>query len=222
MISAIVALLAGAFLFWSLRPIFLPIIIGTFAAYMCIPLLQLFTRMGIPRAAGILLLFGSFILAIVVLANQIGSIIPDERERLILQTRFQYKLNERYKGFMGLDKKDSSGNMVYKYFGSDFNNFMENINAFLRLEKKEQDLFLKYREGYMNKPPIEDQYYEYFLKNTEQVSGEAQSKIAAQKEELKKKTAETKEESPFSVVMAAIKLWIIMPFVFLFLLIDDG
>jgi predicted PurR-regulated permease PerM len=110
-ITAIVSVLAAVFILWSLRPIILPFIVGTFAAYICFPLLKIFTRYGIPRPAGILLLFGVFFLAISVIANQVGTIIPDEKERLVLRTRFQYKLNERYHHMMGIENKEDSGNL---------------------------------------------------------------------------------------------------------------
>ncbi|OHD65471.1 MAG: hypothetical protein A2176_13115 [Spirochaetes bacterium RBG_13_51_14] len=221
-ITAIVSVLAAAFFLWSLRSIILPCIIGTFVAYICFPLLKLFTRIGIPRPAGILLLFGAFFLAAMVIANQIGKIIPDEREELVLRTRFQYKLNERYHHFMGLTGPEDTGNIVYKYFGNDLDRIMYGVNAFLRLNKVERILFLKYREGYQNKPRIKDKYYEYFLKNTEPEQNLDNDRIADLKKDKKRTTGDLQETSHISIVMGVFKLWIILPLVFLFLLIDDG
>jgi predicted PurR-regulated permease PerM len=210
------------FLIWSLRPIILPFIVGTFVAYMCFPLLKSITRNGVPRPAGILILFGAFFLTIMFIANQIGTIIPDEKERLVLRTRFQYKLNERYQNFMGLDKPEDTGNMIYKYFGTDFDRFMKNFNNVLRLDKEERRLFIKFHEGYQNNPPIKDLYYEYFLKNIEPVKSEDEDRMRSQKEIKNGKTVDVQQESHFAAVMETFKLWIIMPLVFLFLLIDDG
>ncbi len=221
-ITAIIAVLAGGFLIWSLRPIILPVIIGTFAAYICFPLLKIFTRTGIPRGAGILLLFGSFFIAVLIIASQLGAIIPDEREKLILKTRFQYKLNERYRSIMGLDDPDGNGNIVYQYFSADFDSFLESVNSFIRLDNEERSKFLMYLDGYNNQPPIPLKYYEYYHKNSEKSVEEIEDGIAAQREG---KTAEKEikeQESHFSTVMGAVKLWIIMPFVFLFLLLDNG
>ncbi|OHD68545.1 MAG: hypothetical protein A2W19_12185 [Spirochaetes bacterium RBG_16_49_21] len=220
-ITAVVVVLTVGFLVWSLRPIILPIIVGTFAAYICFPLLSLFLRIGIPRPAGILILFGAFFLAVMVIANQIGSIMPDEREWLVLRTRFQYKLNERYRNFMGLGESEQTGNIIYKYFGNDLNRFMDSINQVLHLNKEERLLFMKYRWGFQNKPRIKDRYYEYFLKNTESLRSEDEFKNGAF-DEGKGKNGDLKKESNIAVVMEAIKLWIITPLVFLFLLIDDG
>jgi predicted PurR-regulated permease PerM len=221
-ITSIVVILTAGFLLWSLRPIILPFIVGTFAAYMCFPLLKFITRIGVPRPAGILILFGAFFLAIVVMVNLIGRIIPDEKEQLVLRTRFQYKLNERYQHFMGLEKPEDTGNMVYKYFGTDFDRFMNNINNVMRLNKEERRLFIKYHEGYQNEPPIKDLYYEYFLKNIEPVKNEDEDRVQSTKETKNGKKADLQQKSHFTSVMEAVKLWIIMPLVFLFLLIDDG
>jgi len=221
-VTAILVVLTGGFLVWSLRPIILPIIIGTLAAYICFPLLKLFTRAGIPRGAGILLLFGSFFIVIIIIANQVGSLIPDEREKLILKTRFQYKLNERYKSFMGLDDAGEGGTMLYRYFSSDFDNFLNSVNSFIRLDNEERGKFMKYLDGYNNKPPIPLKYYEYYHKNLDTNHEGTEDKTAG---DLSGKTAEKdagKDEFHFTVVMNAFKLWIIMPFVFLFLLLDNG
>jgi predicted PurR-regulated permease PerM len=222
-ITTIIIVITVGFLAWSLRSMILPFIVGTFAAYMCFPLLKSITRIGVPRPAGILILFGAFFLAIVVIGNQIGSIIPDKKEQLVLRTRFQYKLNERYRDFMGLGKPEDNGNMIYKYFGDDFDRFMKSINNVLRLDKDERRLFAKYHEGYQNEPPIKDVYYQYFLKNTEsaKIDDEEDRQQSAQDDKNGKK-ADIQQESHFTSVMAVVKLWIIMPLVFLFLLIDDG
>ena len=219
--TTIIVIIVG-FLVWSLRSMILPFIIGIFAAYMCFPLLKSITRIGVPRPAGILILFGAFFLAIVIIVNQVGSIIPDKKEQLVLRTRFQYKLNDRYQHFMGLEKPEDTGTMIYKYFGNDFNRFMKNINDVLRLDKEERRLFVKYHEGYDNEPPIKDLYYQYFLKNTESAKSDDEDRLQSTREAGNAKKDDTQQESHFTSVMAAIKLWIIMPLVFLFLLIDDG
>jgi predicted PurR-regulated permease PerM len=223
-VAAVMAFLAAGALLWSLRPIIFPFIVGMFTAYICFPLLNLFMRIRIPRPAGILILFGAFFLAIIVIANQVRTIIPDEREQIILRTSFQYKLNERYQNFMGIGKPEDKGNIIYKYFGKDFDRFMESINAVLRLNKDERVLFRKYREGYQNQSLINDQYFEYFLKNTESDREEDKNRHSRLHNGLKeeKKTDGLNEQSHIAMVMEAFKLWIIMPLVFLFLLIDDG
>lgn len=221
-LSALIAAGAGSYFIWSLRPIILPFIIGTFAAYICFPLLKLFTRIGLPRIAGILLLFASFSLAVMIIVNQVGSIIPQEREQLILKTRFQYKLNEHYQNIMGLERPEEPGNMVYRYFSTDFDRFLDSINSFLRLSDEDRIKFMKYHEGYKNQPPIPDRYYQYYLKNIETTQAGVAGSINTHRDSNMVKKEPGDQESHFSSVMGAVKLWIIMPFVFLFLLIDNG
>jgi predicted PurR-regulated permease PerM len=222
-ITAAVAVLTVIGLVWALRPIVLPFIIGTLVAYICFPLLKLFTRRGIPRGAGILLMFAAFFAVVTLIVNQLGSIIPDERDSLVLRTRFQYKLNERYRAYMGLDVPGQKGSMIYQFLGPDLDNFMENINTMIRLNKDDRALFMKYREGYKDLPPIKDQYYEYFTKNTENSPALEEHQAAVEKEKQEAPAdGEHPAQSRLQSMMAAIKIWIITPLVFLFLLIDDG
>lgn len=218
--TAAVAGTVAIFLLWSLRSIILPCIIGIFIAYLCFPILKMFTRVGLPRPVGILLLFCLFIVIIMGLANQVSKILPDERDRLVLRTRFQYKLNERYRSLMGIDREGEKGNIVYRYFGEDFDRFLKSINAFLELDENERELFLRYCSGYGGKPKIPDRYYQYFLANTGNVAIKEDAK-PEMTDEAERPDA-VKKESPFTSIMAAVKLWIIMPLVFLFLLTDDG
>jgi predicted PurR-regulated permease PerM len=222
-LTASVGVLTIIALVWALKPIVLPFIIGTLVAYICFPLLKLFTRRGIPRGASILLLFAVFFAAVTLIVNQIGSIVPDERDSLVLRTRFQYKLNERYRAYMGLDVQGQKGTMIYQFLGPDLDTFMDNINTMIRLNKDDQALFLKYREGYKGLPPIKDQYFEYFTKNIDKYPAiEDHPAVVAQEKTDAPADAEHPSQSRLSSMMAAIKIWIITPLVFLFLLIDDG
>ncbi len=221
-VAAAVAVLTIVGLVWALSPIVLPFIIGTLFAYICTPLLNVFTRRGIPRGAGILLLFAVFFAAVTLIINQLGSFIPDERDRLVLRTRFQYKLNERYRDYMGIGTPDQKGTFVYQYLGTDLDEFMENINGMLRLNKDEQYLFIKYREGFKGRPPIRDQYYEYFQKNIERPLVAVEHVPADRDKGNGAAISEQPAQSRLSSMMAGIKIWIITPLVFLFLLIDNG
>ena len=222
-ITAAVAVLTIIGLVWALRPIVLPFIIGTLVAYICFPLLKLFTRRGIPRGAGILLMFAVFFAVVTLIVNQLGSIIPDERDSLVLRTRFQYKLNERYRAYMGLDQQGQKGSVIYQFLGPDLDTFMDNINTMIRLNKDDQALFMKYREGYKGLPKIKDQYFDYFQKNMEKYPAVETHPTEVEKEKEKEKAelqaAATDPEHPqsrLSSMMAAIKIWIITPLVFLF------
>lgn len=212
-------------LVYMLRQLILPFLVGTFTAYLCFPLLRMAKRVGVPRWVAIILLFGMFSLAVTVLATQIQSLIPDERDQLVLRTRFQYKLNEKYRHFMDIKDDGDQGNFIYSYLGPDLNKMIANINTFLVLNRDERNLFVRYRMGYRGRPIIEDQYFEYFRKNL--VAGnkvfdpeEAEEKA---REDLKSaQPPAQREQSKVSALLEILELWIVMPFVFLFLLIDDG
>ncbi|MCU0847623.1 MAG: AI-2E family transporter [Spirochaetes bacterium] len=222
LIMAVITALAGFYLLWLLRSLILPFLIGTFTAYICFPLIDFAKRKGVPRGIAIFLLFGIFVLMISVAVNRIGSILPDEKEKLVLKTRLQYKINEKYREIMDLNKPDSQGNFLYGIIGKDLNRTMAKINDIIALSDQEKALFMKYWSGYKGKPPIEDRYFDYFKKNLES------SEITIEElesEELAEKTSSKDEpgkESVLSIILDIIELWIVMPFVFLFLLIDDG
>jgi len=222
LITAVITALAGFYLLWLLRSLILPFLIGTFAAYVCFPLIDFAKRKGVPRGIAIFLLFGIFVLVVSVAVNRIGSILPDEKEKLVLKTRLQYKINEKYREIMDLNKPDSQGNFLYGIIGKDLNRTMVKINEIIALSDQEKALFMKYWSGYKGKPPIEDRYFDYFKKNLES------SEITIEElesEELAEKTASKDEpgkESVLSIILDILELWIVMPFVFLFLLIDDG
>ncbi len=218
-VTIVIASVTAASLVWALRPIVLPFLVGMLAAYLCLPLMNLFTRRGVPRPAGILLLFGAFFVVVTLIVNQLGSLVPDERDRLVLRTRFQYKLNERYRDFMGLDENEGRGTFIYRYLGADLDGLMESVNALLRLDADERALFVKYRAGHAGRPAVKDLYYSYFLHNIREAPPPVPE--SAKKTEVGPGTG---PEAPtrLASLMEGVKIWIITPLVFLFLLIDDG
>ncbi len=220
--TGLMAAAAGIYIFWMLRGLIFPIIVGAIAAYICVPVLNFAKRRGIPRGMGIFILFGAFFFAITLFVTQLNNILPDEREQLILKTRFYYKIHEKYRDLMGLDAPDAKGNILYSLFGKDVSQAIKVIDKFVTLDNDEQALFLKYNLGYRDKPPIPEKYYRYFQENLRERNKRLEDIVVKEDQDKPAKSEEPQKDSTFSSIMDVVYLWIVMPFVFLFLLIDDG
>ena len=111
-IATLIVLSLTVFLIFSLRSLILPTIIGILAAYIFAPGVDFFKKIGMPRWTAILILFGIFFLSIIVLVKQVSSIVPDEKGKLVLRVRIQYKLNEKYRDYMGIGSNAKKGNFI--------------------------------------------------------------------------------------------------------------
>src|SRR3989339_985254 len=213
--SAVVLISLFFFLAWSLRMLFLPAIIGALSAYICAPLLNRMHRFGVSREISVLLLFGVFTLLLALAAMQIQSVLPDEKGKLELKVHIKYRLNEKYRHYMGLDSTGTSGNMAYDVLGREFNPMVNRLNNFLLFSHYERSLFEKYKTGYKGEPPISQKIIQYDEANLQE-DIKSNRKIDGE-DPVAHNTIVEKEESGHSMAH-----WIILPFVFLFLLMDNG
>ncbi|MFP4522496.1 MAG: AI-2E family transporter [Fibrobacterota bacterium] len=216
----------GLSLIIALRSLILPSIIGALTAYICLPVLTYFKRRNIPRGFGIIFLVGGFFLFLSLLGTQLTKILPDEKGQLEIQTRVQYKANEKYEQFMGLDST-AKGNFIYNLLGRDFDAIMKSLNNMLALGPGKQDLFKKYASGYRGTKPIDPKYISYFEENlarseTMELKNSPRNSAADGEKTEKDEASPEKGVSILGTIADVASLWIVMPFVFLFLLIDDG
>jgi predicted PurR-regulated permease PerM len=220
--TTLFTVMLGVYLFWMLRSLLLPFIIGTLAAFICMPILSFAKRKGIPRGIGIFILFGIFFLVITLIVTQISNILPDEREKLVLKTRLAYKIHEKYRNLMGLNSPDDSENIINTVLGRDLKKALKIVDGFILLDSKEQSLFMLYSYGYKDKPPIPEKYYHYFQENLKERNKKLEDIVIHDEHKKMTVSEESQKESFLSTILEVIELWIVMPFVFLFLLIDDG
>ena len=68
--------LVAAYLFWKLRSLIVPIVVGSLIAYICRPLVVRLERHLVPRGLAVWLLLVVFVLAALFIANLIRSIMP--------------------------------------------------------------------------------------------------------------------------------------------------
>jgi len=213
------ALLFG-FLFIKLNTLLLPILMGTLAAYISKPGVNYLRRIGLPKSAAIIILLGVFGFLIFVLGQRIASVIPTERETLELRIQIQYKLNQSFLSLLGKKDFNSKGNVIDELVGDELIPPVESINLFLMLDNKEEQEFL----ADVNNAKVSKRIIYFFNENkklpfkqsivSETKGTEDQSIIPL--------IPTFKSNSKIALFFNAISKWIIMPFVFIFVLIDEG
>lgn len=217
-------LVTGGIVLWSLQSLFLPIVIGMLSAYICLPGLNFLIRKRIPKAVAVLILFGGFIFTVFIIGQQLVDTLPNEKEKLELRVNVQYKINHLYLDFLGKEDFDSGGNVLNTLVGDDLYRALLDFNSLIGLSGEERDLFKKYIDGYNNQPPPSVTVISRF-KETSQFPSRIESPgLSAAAKQASQGTASSlaSGNSRISSLLDTISIWIVMPFVFLFLLIDDG
>lgn len=212
----------------ALQSLILPVIIGMLSAYLCIPLLARFRRNGIPQWLGILILFGGFILVVFFLARQITQLIPDEREQLELRVSIMNKANERYMQYYGLTEPGGTGNFLYELIGVETNPMMDSFNMAIMLSESEREYFESFFVLEDLSQPDRGRIWRQYQANLRQYFY-AEPEVRIVDRMLRIDDEEEEEEeyaepggSLIAVVINIISIWLVMPVVFLFLLVDDG
>lgn len=207
----------------AFRSLIMPTIIGMLSAYIVFPLLNRLRRFGMPKWAALLVLFSGFSVFVFIIGKQVASLVPNEKEKLELRVQIQYKVNEEFLAIMGQKEFYSEGNFIYSFFGDELTPLIETFNEFIALDAKEKELFKQYINGDANQPEINHQVAGYF----EEVSKlpfpkEADASQNSLEKEKENETYIPISDSKISKFVGALSNWIVLPFVFLFLLLDDG
>ena len=229
----------GAVLFcllaWALRELILPIIVGALVAYLCNPILSWMRRKHLPKGMGVVVLLTLFSLAITQISGQIRDAMPDEQGELELRVRIQYKLNERYLSLMQLDQQ-GKGNLLYTLIGEEIEPVRQRLNEILSLPEEEQEIYEQYYHRHYDEKRFEQPYFRYFQHNVQsyamsqgrerQRPADDISNALRQGDGLEKEIDSSVQEIDSSGLLATlgsiISIWLVSPFVFLFVLLDDG
>jgi predicted PurR-regulated permease PerM len=224
----------------SAQALLLPITLGLFLGYLFRPLVGWISGSpAVKFGKGVLFLCGLasilFTLFMVVEAS-----LPSEKEQLELMVRLQYRLNLRYRQWMGLEEK-ASGNWIYNWVGKDTDPIVKRLNRQLSLSGDQRRTFLQLRKSPGVEGPISDTYYGYFLSNLrlvneqldEPVSGSGtgtgpdspDSPNAARPEtagSVAPPAAGTSDGSSLAMLLQTVSHWLVFPLIFLFVLFDKG
>jgi len=211
--AGILAVLVVLFLSWSLRQLILPSVVGALSAYICRPLLREARRWGVPHKLGVLILVGAFILSVAVVVGRARAFLSDQDRILTLRVRVQYKANERF-----AEAKGSLPGWLVK----EIDPVVAAMNGVFALDRSESRAFEDFirREGEDDSRLI--RYFRYHKKNVETVRAAGRS---ASRRSAPESTVAKEQEGRHSFVgqvLGVLSIWVVMPFVFVFLLFDQG
>jgi len=224
--SMAIALAAGAvvYLVFSLSTLILPVLLGIVFAYICQPLLSLMYRNGISRGMSTLILFGSFLVILFLLARYVLGLIPGEFEQLELRASIMQNVNDRYQTYMGLDENLQNGNMIHDFVGPEFDPLMDTFNEWLYLSESNQTNLREWArlqdeetagriEALINRLTTMRLYTNPDIPLAESLS------IS---DDTHDESISDDQESVLLGVLNILSLWLVMPVMFLFFLVDNG
>ena len=203
-----------------LQDLLLPVLMGTLAAYISLPAINYLRRNRIPKALAILILLGAFSFLIFVLGQKIVSVIPSEKEALELRIQLQYKLNENFLAFLGKEDFANEGNIIDDIVGDELDQMFESVNSFLAFDKSEVIEFQNYIDSSLVSERIMF-FYSDNLKHTILPAHDIEEENLVENG-LLPLVSKIKSTSRIAIFLNAISTWIILPFVFIFILIDEG
>ncbi len=206
-----------------LRPLLLPVVLGILAAYLCQPLLNLLYRNGLPRGVSVMILLGGFLLTIFMLARYVVDLIPDEMEQLQYKVSVQENINDRYQYYMGLSE-DEDGNIIYSIFGPELDPLMDSANQWLQLSPVESEFMAQFLNE--SRPQDYERLREaYANQQTRTLYTEPDVLVSDRALEISRddQLAETEGESSLILsTLNVLSIWLVMPVMFLFFLMDNG
>lgn len=229
--AGVVFFAIAAFLLHEMKPIVLPAVLGVFFAYIFKPLVSF---RGSPLRK---YLRAGLLIAVVTVVGYatvkfVRESLPNEKEKLELLVRLQFRLNERYKNWMGLDVKPDEGNVIYKLVGAELEPALHKMNDFLSLTPEQRKLFLLYRQGHNGEPPVADRYFEYYLSNLNIIKEvEVEREVAAHVSATTEKSSDgskiehsktKKDGGGLAHLMKLFSVWLVFPLTFMFILTDRG
>lgn len=221
-VTGIIAISAIVFLIWSLRPMIMPVTIGILLAYLFRPLKTAFKYRWMPEAARATLIFSIITGSLLLSFNFIQENIPTEKENLELRVRLKYKFNEKFEKIMGLDQVTGKGNFFYDLVAKDINPLRISVNKSLALTPEQSERFLAFRKGVEGFEPVADNYYQYYLVNINENPQSLEQASTEPANTTKAVGATAQEQSMLLYLIGTLSVWLIMPIVFIFFLLDDG
>ncbi len=223
-ISILLVLITGTYLLFSLTSLIMPIIIGILLAYISLPVTEFMQRRGIPKLLSVILLVGTFLLLSFYAAILIRNMLPDANDQIRLKVVAMHQLNDRYQAFMNLGKTDTQPNILYTLLSQEVNPVMDNINAFLVLSEGEKAQF----ERIFPRPTLTDRTNERLwnfhesnlrLRLYSDPGVLLYESVDADSESL---LFRSEESSNLSLIMNLFSIWLVMPIMYFFFLLDDG
>jgi len=217
-----VSFVAFLYIVYQLRTMIVPSVVGALLAYACLPLLRKLKKKGIPDALALIVLLCVFVGSITFLTERIRDVIPDEDGKNILRIRVQYKLNEKYDEFIG---KESS--FILDTVRKEIDPLYHEFVKLLQLTPEEQQGFQGYYQRLHGGTPLLERYYKYNQNNIVLQQRQKEEAFIKQLDKMQEKAEDDQQagsssEGFISKISNIVSTWLVAPFVFLFLLVDNG
>lgn len=228
---ALILLPAMAYLSYALSALFLPVLFGSILAYISYPVTFWLRRKGLNRGTSVVLYAIVLLLSMFTLLNTVRSQFPGADEQIRLKSIAQYKLNNHYRGWM-LSPEQSGQGFLKQLVVQETNAIMDQLNYVMQLNESQRHRLQQILDNNEAVFPA-DQLQR--LKHYQEANKQLVSYTTG--ESLHMNTADEEQESdlalPFgqstgeasgtlALLMHIFSTWLIMPFVFFFLLLDDG
>ncbi|MBT4268672.1 MAG: AI-2E family transporter [Deltaproteobacteria bacterium] len=204
---------------WALRTMIVPATVGALLAYACLPLLRKLKKTGLPDGLALLILLGTFVLGIMLVTDRIKHIIPDEIGKVLLRVRIQYKVYERYNDIVGGDKT-----FITETLAKEIDPVFKDFVGILSLSPMERNNLDQHFNKHKDTDPNLERYYQYHQTNLarQERLKDKEDSIVSESEQESAKSKTASQSSLISKVSDVISIWLVAPFVFLFLLVDNG
>lgn len=203
-----------------LKDLVLPILMGILSAYISLPAINYLKRKGIPKSLALIILLSCFSIIVFVVGQKVLSAIPTEKENLELRVQFQYKLDQNFLSFLGKKDYASEGNIFDSLLGDELYQMFQGLSSYLVFNEIEASQF----KNYIDSSLVSDRILYFYNENLKHPVPPT-TQIGDNKEnskELIQSISAARTDSKIALFLNAISTWIILPFVFIFVLIDEG
>ena len=223
-VFTLLGLLVTIYLLAVLYPLILPTLIGILFAYITKPLITLLRKRGLHKSIAVTIILLLYALTIFGIGTKIYFLFPSNNQQLVLRVQIQNKIDHIYLDILGKNDFTSSGNFMDELFGSQIEPLIVSFNNFFSLDKDEEKEFYAYINSDKfpvdERTKIEEQYKE--IKNISLPKLSEKSLDSSVSSSPLPKLPSLIPASKITQFFSELSKWIVMPFVFLFVLLDDG
>ena len=213
-----IALVLG-YLLIVLQNLILPVFMGILAAYISLPGINYLRRKGIPKSAAIIILLGVLSFIVFVIGQRVVAAIPNEKENLELRIQLQYKLDENFLAFLGKEDYSSEGNILDNLVGDELHQIFQSVNSFLAFNEAEVAEF----QNYIDSSLVSERILFFYVENLKHpIMPALKFEDATNTKNTVSDNSNFTPNSKIALFLNAISTWIILPFIFIFVLVDEG
>ncbi len=230
-LSAVVFFALTIGIIYGLRPLLMPFIMGAFLAYLFKPLAKKFQMTHWTGYIKLFAFLGGAGVVLYGLTTMVANSLPSESEAIVLKVRLQYRINDRFVHWMGLQNNEK-GNFIYQSFGSEIEPLKQQLNHILDLNEAEQKTFFSHLDLLKKNNPEEAVKYSTFFNQNQSSAISDNLKADAEPTALETDShlagqlttpAKSKKSSGFlGQMLKSAAHWIIFPLIFIFMLLDNG